>query len=58
MKCSNCNVNLSCSCQERTAENGKKVCTNCIYPYNLQLKQQKEVLQSYTFKVQDITYKK
>ena len=58
MKCQHCNANLSCSCQERIASNGKKVCTNCVYSYDLQLKQQKEVLQSYTLKVQDITYKK
>jgi hypothetical protein len=38
MNCSNCNSNISCSCQVRTASDGKKVCVNCLTNYEQQLK--------------------
>jgi hypothetical protein len=37
-KCNNCNANLGCSCQQRTASDGRAVCTNCITQYENLLK--------------------
>lgn len=31
--CLNCGRKLGCSCQRRTASDGKSVCTNCIINY-------------------------
>jgi hypothetical protein len=42
MNCSNCNAQLSCGCQTRTASDGKQVCTNCINVYENKLKEEKE----------------
>ena len=36
--CSNCKAKLSCSCQKRTASNGKPVCTMCLASYESNLK--------------------
>jgi transcription elongation factor Elf1 len=38
--CPNCGNPLSCSCQLRTASDGKQVCTNCAAFYEQQLVQQ------------------
>ena len=42
MNCQNCNTALSCGCQQRTASDGKQVCSNCIqiYEHNLEIKKQ------------------
>jgi hypothetical protein len=40
-KCNNCNANLGCSCQRRTASNGTSVCSNCVSSYERNLKQLK-----------------
>lgn len=42
MNCSNCNSQLSCGCQKRTASDGKQVCTSCSAAYENKLKAQKE----------------
>ena len=39
MKCSNCNTQLSCGCQVRTASNGTKVCSSCLNNYENLIKQ-------------------
>lgn len=39
-KCSNCQSNLSCGCQKRTASNGTPCCTLCISGYEELLKKQ------------------
>ena len=36
--CSNCGTRLSCSCKERVASDGKKVCTTCITSYEAKIK--------------------
>jgi len=36
-QCSNCQTQLSCGCQQRTASNGASVCANCIATYEAQL---------------------
>lgn len=33
MRCPNCDSQLSCGCQKRTASDGKEVCTNCMSFY-------------------------
>jgi DNA-directed RNA polymerase subunit M/transcription elongation factor TFIIS len=33
MNCPNCNSALSCSCQKRTASDGKQVCSSCLPAY-------------------------
>lgn len=38
MKCTNCGARLTCSCQQRTATNGKSVCSNCITAYEASLR--------------------
>ena len=38
MKCSNCGTKLSCGCQQRTASDGKSVCSTCITAYEQSLK--------------------
>jgi hypothetical protein len=38
MKCANCGNKLSCSCQQRTASNGKSCCSQCITAYEASLK--------------------
>ena len=35
--CTNCNTNLSCGCQRRTASDGKECCTECIAQYEAKL---------------------
>lgn len=35
--CSNCNAQITCGCQRRTATDGKSVCTNCITTYEAKL---------------------
>lgn len=32
-QCSNCQSQLSCGCQRRTASNGVQVCANCLSKY-------------------------
>jgi hypothetical protein len=34
MTCTNCGARLSCGCQQRVAQDGKKVCSNCVATYN------------------------
>ena len=36
--CPNCKSKLSCGCQNRTAIDGKKVCSNCMASYQKSLK--------------------
>lgn len=38
MSCQNCHATISCSCQIRTASDGKQVCSNCVNSYEQQLK--------------------
>lgn len=33
MNCPNCNSQLSCGCQKRTASDGKQVCSTCLALY-------------------------
>lgn len=33
MTCPNCQTMISCSCQMRTANDGKQCCTNCVSNY-------------------------
>jgi hypothetical protein len=35
--CTNCNTNLSCGCQRRTASDGKECCTECIQQYEAKI---------------------
>lgn len=35
--CSNCNAQITCGCQRRTATDGKAVCTSCITAYEAKL---------------------
>jgi len=35
--CPNCGTAISCGCQDRTATNGKLVCSNCIALYEQQI---------------------
>ena len=35
--CINCGTQITCGCQERTATDGKKVCSNCVTLYEQQL---------------------
>jgi len=35
--CPNCNAQLSCGCQKRTASNGTTCCENCIKTYEANL---------------------
>ena len=37
-KCPNCSKTLSCGCQNRTASDGKAVCSNCLNNYESTLK--------------------
>ena len=39
--CPNCKSQLSCSCQLRTASDGKQVCSNCLKTYEANLEAQK-----------------
>lgn len=36
-KCSNCSHVFTCSCQKRTATDGKLVCSLCVQAYEAQL---------------------
>ena len=38
MNCPNCNSQITCGCQKRTASDGKQVCTNCLAAYEKKLK--------------------
>jgi len=44
MKCPNCNTALSCGCQQRTASDGRQVCSSCAqaYEHNLQVKRREQ----------------
>jgi transcription elongation factor Elf1 len=35
--CPNCNAQITCGCQVRTASNGAKVCSNCLAHYEQKL---------------------
>ena len=35
--CTNCGSQITCSCQDRIATDGKKVCGSCIVTYEQQL---------------------
>lgn len=37
--CTNCGTQITCGCQERTASDGKQVCSNCIAAYENHLQQ-------------------
>ena len=39
--CSNCGAQHGCSCQIKTATDGKKCCSSCIQTYENQLKLKK-----------------
>jgi hypothetical protein len=41
--CSNCNNQLSCGCQRRTATNGTQVCSSCLAAYESKLQNQVEI---------------
>lgn len=43
--CSNCGAQISCGCQDRTASDGKQVCSNCLAFYEQQLALVKQSLQ-------------
>ena len=36
--CSNCKTSISCSCQKRTASDGKSCCSKCVAKYEQSLK--------------------
>lgn len=36
-QCKNCNSQLGCGCQTRTASNGASVCVNCLNTYEQSL---------------------
>jgi len=38
-RCGNCGVTMTCSCQKRTASDGKVGCAKCIPAYQKTLKQ-------------------
>lgn len=40
-QCQNCNAQLGCGCQARTASNGASVCVNCAAAYEARLTAQK-----------------
>jgi hypothetical protein len=40
MTCQNCNAQLSCGCQKKTASDGKQVCSSCLQAYEDKLKEQ------------------
>ena len=40
-KCPNCGAGLGCSCQLRTASDGKQVCNNCATKYEKELEVKK-----------------
>ncbi len=35
--CSNCGSSLGCSCQKRTASDGRQVCVSCMQAYEAKL---------------------
>jgi transcription elongation factor Elf1 len=35
--CPNCGAQITCGCQDRTASDGKRVCSNCVAYYEQQL---------------------
>lgn len=39
--CPNCNANITCGCQRRTASDGKAICTNCQALYEKKLAEKK-----------------
>lgn len=43
--CPNCGAQITCGCQDRTASDGKQVCTNCLAFYEQQLALIKQSLQ-------------
>ena len=40
-QCGNCQASLGCSCQIKTASDGKSVCANCISAYEAHLQAQR-----------------
>lgn len=42
MNCPNCNSQITCGCQKRTASDGKQVCSTCLTAYENKLKAEKE----------------
>jgi transcription initiation factor TFIIIB Brf1 subunit/transcription initiation factor TFIIB len=40
--CPNCGSQITCGCQDRTASDGKKVCSNCVALYEQQIKPQNQ----------------
>ncbi len=42
--CPNCNNQLSCGCQRRTASNGTQVCSSCLSAYETKLQIEAEKL--------------
>jgi len=41
-QCNNCNSQLGCGCQARTASNGASVCVKCINAYEANLAKNKK----------------
>jgi hypothetical protein len=39
--CTNCNAQITCSCQVRIASNGTTVCSGCLYTYEDELRRQR-----------------
>jgi hypothetical protein len=48
MICENCNTQLSCGCQKKTASDGKIVCSSCLKAYEDKLKEQMDTLKKFT----------
>jgi hypothetical protein len=42
-QCKNCQTQLSCGCQTRTASNGASCCAKCISDYETSLSNQKRI---------------
>lgn len=38
--CTNCGGQITCGCQERTASDGKKICSRCVTAYEQNLSNQ------------------
>lgn len=44
--CPNCGAQITCGCQDRTASDGKRVCSNCVAFYEQQLAAIQQSLQN------------
>ena len=50
--CSNCGSQITCSCQDRIATDGKKVCGSCIVSYEQKLIAQRNLDSQQTAEIQ------